>query len=333
MRQVSGGVVGLLGDRAARLQARGSARPGVRTGPGGSRSRRRCRSAGQRWCRSPSPRSSRACIVVEPVAVVDRLRMVGVAAQHRLVLELEVLGQVSTIAWAPSPAISWFQSSTSCSTVIVGNVAGSTSCGTRPRTSSASVDHDVAGGGPGERRPPTRRRTPRQRRARRRTAAVGSASAPSPPGGHRVANRPRRSAAEAGCGDEPVEEGTSRAHDDEAAQQGDLRPELVVCGAMSSVLATATRNPNTTRPTRPAGTVFGSVIMKNRKIRSSGEVDDHPPVVEPADRRERPARGHAVAGRGERRRAPTASVSQNVTAAASRCSRAVINSPPTRITV
>ena len=30
--------------------------------------------------------------------------------------------------------------------------------------------------------------------------------------------------------------------------------------------------PNTTRPTRPAGTVFGSVIMKNRKISTSGEV-------------------------------------------------------------
>ena len=46
----------------------------------------------------------------------------------------------------------------------------------------------------------------------------------------------------------------------------------VVCGAMRSVLATATRNPNTIRPPRPVGTVFGSVIMKNRKIRTSGEV-------------------------------------------------------------
>ena len=33
-----------------------------------------------------------------------------------------------------------------------------------------------------------------------------------------------------------------------------------------------TSTPNTTRPTRPAGTVLGSVIMKNRKISTSGEV-------------------------------------------------------------
>ena len=34
----------------------------------------------------------------------------------------------------------------------------------------------------------------------------------------------------------------------------------------------ATSSPNTIRPTRPAGTVFGSVIMKKRKIITSGEV-------------------------------------------------------------
>ena len=38
-------------------------------------------------------------------------------------------------------------------------------------------------------------------------------------------------------------------------------PHSSVCGAISSTLATATRAPNTIRPTRPAGTVFGSVIM------------------------------------------------------------------------
>ena len=38
------------------------------------------------------------------------------------------------------------------------------------------------------------------------------------------------------------------------------------------MLATATRKPNTTRLVRPDGTVFGSVSMKNRKIRTSGEV-------------------------------------------------------------
>ncbi len=48
-------------------------------------------------------------------------------------------------------------------------------------------------------------------------------------------------------------------------------PNSFVCGAMSSVLVTATRTPNTMRPVRPAGTVFGSVIMKNRKMSTSGE--------------------------------------------------------------
>ena len=49
-------------------------------------------------------------------------------------------------------------------------------------------------------------------------------------------------------------------------------PNSSVCGAIRSVLATATRIPKTIRPTRPAGTVLGSVIMKNRKIISSGDV-------------------------------------------------------------
>src|SRR4051812_2574753 len=45
-----------------------------------------------------------------------------------------------------------------------------------------------------------------------------------------------------------------------------------VWGAISRVLAIATRSPKTIRPTWPVGTVFGSVIMKNRKMRTSGEV-------------------------------------------------------------
>ena len=57
-------------------------------------------------------------------------------------------------------------------------------------------------------------------------------------------------------------------------------PNSSVWGAMSSVLTTATSSPNTTRPTRPAGMVFGSVIMKNRKISTSGEVTIDAPEVE-----------------------------------------------------
>ena len=43
-------------------------------------------------------------------------------------------------------------------------------------------------------------------------------------------------------------------------------------GAMSNRLATPTRKQNDTWPTRPRGTVFGSVIMKKVKINTSGEV-------------------------------------------------------------
>ena len=50
-----------------------------------------------------------------------------------------------------------------------------------------------------------------------------------------------------------------------------LAPNSVVCGAISNVHTIATPMPNTTRATRPAGVVFGSVIMKNRKIEDSGE--------------------------------------------------------------
>ena len=74
-------------------------------------------------------------------------------------------------------------------------------------------------------------------------------------------------------GQEPIEERTRGAEDDESPTAAPtFVPNSSVCGAISSVLATATRKPNTTRPTRPPGTVFGSVIMKNRKISTSGEV-------------------------------------------------------------
>ena len=49
-------------------------------------------------------------------------------------------------------------------------------------------------------------------------------------------------------------------------------PHSSTWGAISSVLTIATSSPNSTRPTRPLGVVLGSVIMKNRKIMTSGEV-------------------------------------------------------------
>ena len=87
-----------------------------------------------------------------------------------------------------------------------------------------------------------------------------------------------------------------------------------------------------TRPTRPAGTVFGSVIMKNRKMSSSGEnmitrQKSNPQTGENAHRAVMQCPDAAMIPM------PAASASQNVTAVASRCNRRVISSPPTRMTV
>ena len=51
-----------------------------------------------------------------------------------------------------------------------------------------------------------------------------------------------------------------------------MAPNSCAWGASRRVLATPTSSANTIRPTRPVGTVFGSVIMKKRKIMTSGEV-------------------------------------------------------------
>ncbi len=50
-----------------------------------------------------------------------------------------------------------------------------------------------------------------------------------------------------------------------------LAPNSLVWGAMRRTEAAATSIPKMTRPTWPPGAVRGSVIMKNRKIISSGE--------------------------------------------------------------
>ena len=108
-------------------------------------------------------------------------------------------------------------------------------------------------------------------------------------------------------------------------------PNSLVCGAIRSVLATATRTPNTIRPTRPPGTVLGSVIMKNRKIRTSGEVTM-------TRQKSNPQTGanaqFAVMQWPEAASSPmpTARVTQNVAASASSLRRRVISSPPSMIT-
>ncbi len=108
-------------------------------------------------------------------------------------------------------------------------------------------------------------------------------------------------------------------------------PNSFVCGAMSSVLATATRSPNTTRPTRPAGTVFGSVIMKNRKIRTSGDVT----MTRQKSKPQTGANAQFVVMQWpESARSPTPidRPTQKVAARARRWSRLVISSPPVMMT-
>ncbi len=96
---------------------------------------------------------------------------------------------------------------------------------------------------------------------------------------------------------------------------------------MNSALITPTLTPNTSRPRRPAGTVRGSVIMKNRKIIVSGDdITVHQKSAsqtgcnDQAVTMQWPARARAP------REAP--SVAQNAAAISSSSTRLVISTPP-----
>ena len=84
-----------------------------------------------------APGSQTSLHLVQPVAVVDRVEDGGSPRSNAWFSSWRFSARVRTISRAPAPVISWFQSSTSCSTVIEGKVAGSTSWGTRPSTSAA----------------------------------------------------------------------------------------------------------------------------------------------------------------------------------------------------
>ena len=100
---------------------------------------------------------------------------------------------------------------------------------------------------------------------------------------------------------------------------------------MSRTLVTATSTPKTKRPTRPAGTVFGSVIMKNRKIITSGEVTTTRQKSKPhtgANAQFAVMQWPDAASRPS----PAASPIQNAAASPRSASRRVIRNPPTPIT-
>ena len=110
-----------------------------------------------------------------------------------------------------------------------------------------------------------------------------------------------------------------------------LVPNSVVCGAIRSTEVAATRNPNSTRPTRPFGTVFGSVIMKNRKISTSGEVTIARQKATPHTgvKAQRAVMQCPAAASNP---TPIARDTQNTPAMARSWSRLVISSPPVRMT-
>ncbi len=108
-------------------------------------------------------------------------------------------------------------------------------------------------------------------------------------------------------------------------------PNSSVWGAISRVLVTATATPKATRATRPAGIVLGSVIMKKRKISTSGEVT----ITRQKSRPQTGAKAQLAVMQcpeAARMPTPTASPIQNVAARARSCSRRVISSPPAMMT-
>ena len=110
-----------------------------------------------------------------------------------------------------------------------------------------------------------------------------------------------------------------------------MAPNSFVCGAIRSVDTAATSSANTIRATRPAGIVFGSVIMKNRKMRTSGEMTITRQKSKPHTGA-KAQRAVMQCPEPARTARPMARATQKVTAMASRWSRRVISRPPPRMT-
>ncbi len=100
-------------------------------------------------------------------------------------------------------------------------------------------------------------------------------------------------------GNQSVQDRTTRADDDQAAEQGDLGPELLrLCRHQERADhrdEEAEHGPADS-PGRHGLRVGDHEEHEDQHLWRG---DDHSPVVEPADRRERPARRHAVSGRRE----------------------------------
>ena len=162
------------------------------------------------------------------------------------------------------------------------------------------------------------RRTPPRRRA------------PSPPSSR--CERPMVGTwtrAWSGAPAEEIRPGAHGADERERAEHGDLRRELGASGARSAApRAGRPRRRRRAAPRAASGIVFGSVIMKKRKTRISGEVTSTHQKYAARDRAEVPARRHLVPARRRARRCRRRTRARSQTAIPSRCRRARIARPP-----
>ena len=220
--------------------------------------------------------ASRPCISVEPVAVVDGGQDARVRAQEGLVLDLEVLGRASPGSpGRPAPAIVW---SPVGDILVDGDRRERRRVDlVRARRSGSRPCRARRARGPASRRRRSRRPSTRTTRPRSAPTRQHAASEPAPAraAGREPAARTRRrsSAADRGSGRSRSRSGRAAQTTTRPGEQPDLGPELVGLGRHQERAGDRRRGGRTrsARRGRP-GTVFGSVIMKNRKIRTSGEV-------------------------------------------------------------
>ena len=188
---------------------------------------------------------------------------------------------VSTISGTPGPAIWWSQSMTSWPTVMAGNVAGSTSWGTRPSISVVSGTTTPRAGVPAA-TIPSRRRGPRQRRRRhgphRRTIAGTRACHRREPG-REPARRRRPPTAAAGSSRSRT--GRAAHTMTQARQQPDLGAEFV--GLRRHEERADDRHEEGEHD--PSGAAGGHGLRvgdhEEQEDQHLGRGHDHPPEVEP----------------------------------------------------
>src|SRR3954447_3533746 len=215
------------------------------------------------------------------------------------------------------------------STAIAGSVPGSIAWGTLSSTSPVPADTTPRAGLPAATIP-----TPRTSTAASVSAtptAPRRAPRPPSPSVSLRAKRPTSSAPDRGSGSSRSSSGRAAQMTTSPERSATLVLNSFVWGAIRNVLAIATRSPNTIRPTWPVGTVFGSVIMKNRKMRTSGEVTmtRQKSVPQTGENAQFATMQWPDAARTPM---PIASDTQNVAASPSNRRRRVMSRPPVMIT-